>query len=41
MNEILQMQALYVEETERAAGASSVSIAFSCKKFSSISLLIC
>lgn len=41
MNEILQMRALYAEETERAADASSVSIAFSCKKFSSISLLIC
>lgn len=36
------MQALHVEEAEpAAAGSSSVSVAFSCKKFSSISLLIC
>ncbi|WP_421793015.1 MULTISPECIES: class III lanthipeptide [unclassified Gardnerella] len=40
MNKVLSLQALASEENA-VAFASSVSVAFSCKKFSSVSLLIC
>lgn len=41
MHGVLELQALPAVEVEAKAGASSVSIAFSCKKFSSVSLFVC